>query len=265
MNQNLFPIGQLSKISGITIKALRFYEKIGLIKPAYTDPATKYRYYSTDQFIHLDIIKAARDIQMSLKDVKAILDRKDNGVLLDYLERQKQSAQKKIAQLNKTVMMTEAVQSAIQRSMESVLNGDVYYKGIPERLIITKKLGETLDEATVLVEYSTFYKLIDDNGLINTYETGMLFAPDEKSAFRPSRLYNTVAADVNSNASLLSTLPAGEYACVCYHRQNALEQQAKLMEHLMQNNFSPRLLLQADLLNNVFAADNQFAELQVLV
>jgi MerR family transcriptional activator of bmr gene len=69
MKNNLYSIGEVSRIKGITIKALRFYEKIGLIKPFYTDAVTKYRYYSQDQLIQLDLIRALRSIEVSPKDI----------------------------------------------------------------------------------------------------------------------------------------------------------------------------------------------------
>ncbi len=42
-------IGEFSKLSLTTVKALRFYEKEGLLVPASTDPQTGYRYYETAQ------------------------------------------------------------------------------------------------------------------------------------------------------------------------------------------------------------------------
>ena len=91
MKNNLYTIGQVSKIKGFTIKALRFYEKIGLIKPIYTDAVTKYRYYSQDQFIQLDIIRALRSIEVSPKDILGILEKRDTGHVIHYLDSQKEN------------------------------------------------------------------------------------------------------------------------------------------------------------------------------
>ncbi len=41
----MYKIGDFSKMSKTTIKALRYYEKEGLLKPAFTDQDTSYRYY----------------------------------------------------------------------------------------------------------------------------------------------------------------------------------------------------------------------------
>lgn len=46
MNNNLLSIGEFSKIANVHIKSLRYYDKLGVLKPIYVDPKTNYRYYS---------------------------------------------------------------------------------------------------------------------------------------------------------------------------------------------------------------------------
>ena len=52
-----YSIGETSNIVGISIDRLRNYDKINLIKPAYVDEKTGYRYYIGDQFRRLRFIK----------------------------------------------------------------------------------------------------------------------------------------------------------------------------------------------------------------
>ncbi len=47
----MLKIGEFSKLSMLTIKALRFYEKEGLLPPVQVDEWTGYRYYETDQLV----------------------------------------------------------------------------------------------------------------------------------------------------------------------------------------------------------------------
>ena len=54
--KNLFSIGELSKLQNISRQTLIFYDKIGLFRPAYTDPDNGYRYYSSSQLDYLDTI-----------------------------------------------------------------------------------------------------------------------------------------------------------------------------------------------------------------
>ena len=56
MRSSLLSIGEASKLKNVSIKALRYYEKIGIFKPAYIDPQSGYRYYSPAQLFDLDVI-----------------------------------------------------------------------------------------------------------------------------------------------------------------------------------------------------------------
>lgn len=49
-------IGEVARVKQVSIKALRYYEKIGILKPAYCDPDTGYRYYKNEQMLAVDMI-----------------------------------------------------------------------------------------------------------------------------------------------------------------------------------------------------------------
>ncbi|HEX2944908.1 MAG TPA: MerR family transcriptional regulator [Clostridia bacterium] len=264
MKKDFFSIGEISQITGITIKALRFYERIGLIKPSYKDPSTKYRYYSMEQYIQFEIIKASRVMGISPKNIKVMLDQRNNNTLLAFLSQQVENAARKISELQRTISLINTVKNNIQNSISSVANQDLYFKEIPLRTVITSKFDENANEKDLLIEYSNFYKQIDDNKLVNAYETGILFYPDDQGKFSPTHLFNAVIANEDSNISELSTIPSGRFLCVCYNKQNHQDQLAKLYSYLEQNKSNPILILQVDLLNDVFALDNQYVELQVL-
>lgn len=70
----MFKIGDFSKISQVSIRSLRHYDAIGLLKPSYTDPFTGYRYYSADQLPRLNRIVALKNLGLSLEEVKRLLD-----------------------------------------------------------------------------------------------------------------------------------------------------------------------------------------------
>lgn len=46
---NLLSIGALSKQTGVHIKSLRYYDSLGILRPAYVDPSSGYRYYNLQQ------------------------------------------------------------------------------------------------------------------------------------------------------------------------------------------------------------------------
>ena len=48
--KELYSIGEVSEIMGVSVQTLRYYSNINLILPKYVNPSTGYRYYSVDQF-----------------------------------------------------------------------------------------------------------------------------------------------------------------------------------------------------------------------
>lgn len=72
--------------TGLTVKGIRFYEKIGLIRPAERSPAG-YRLYSEEDVARLHQIHFYREQKFSLEDIDAILNDPDTD-LRSYLKRQ---------------------------------------------------------------------------------------------------------------------------------------------------------------------------------
>lgn len=73
----MLKIGEFSKLSHLTIKALRFYEKEGLLIPASIDEWTGYRFYETGQLEDAARIKAYRQLDLSIDEIKAICSGED--------------------------------------------------------------------------------------------------------------------------------------------------------------------------------------------
>jgi DNA-binding transcriptional MerR regulator len=63
----MFRIGDFSRLGRVTVKALRHYDRLGLLCPAAVDPATGYRYYSADQMPQLARILTLKQAGLSLQ------------------------------------------------------------------------------------------------------------------------------------------------------------------------------------------------------
>jgi DNA-binding transcriptional MerR regulator len=67
-------IGEFSRLTGLSAKALRHYNAIGLLAPARVDPTTNYRGYAEDQIPRARTIRRLRDLQLPLEEIRAVLD-----------------------------------------------------------------------------------------------------------------------------------------------------------------------------------------------
>ncbi|PIG92344.1 MerR family transcriptional regulator [Gloeocapsopsis sp. IPPAS B-1203] len=70
----MLKIGDFSKLSHVSIKALRLYDQMGLLKPVDIDKFTGYRYYSAHQLPRLNRILALKDLGFSLEQIAKLLD-----------------------------------------------------------------------------------------------------------------------------------------------------------------------------------------------
>src|SRR5579864_8428056 len=70
----MMKIGDFSKLSQVSIKTLRYYDEMGLLKPTEIDRFTSYRYYSVSQLPRLNRILALKDLGFSLEQIAQALD-----------------------------------------------------------------------------------------------------------------------------------------------------------------------------------------------
>jgi DNA-binding transcriptional MerR regulator len=70
----MLTIGAFARLGGVSVRALRHYEQVGLLLPADTDPETGYRYYRAQQLTRLHRIQALKDLGLSLQKLGPLLD-----------------------------------------------------------------------------------------------------------------------------------------------------------------------------------------------
>lgn len=68
-DNNLFRIGEVSKILGITRKAILVYERMGLLTPAVKDKESGFRYYTADNMTQICSIRSLQSLGLSLREV----------------------------------------------------------------------------------------------------------------------------------------------------------------------------------------------------
>lgn len=69
----MFAIGEFARHGRVSIRMLRHYDAIGLLRPAYVDPVTGYRSYTAGQLADLNRIVALKDLGFSLDQVRTMI------------------------------------------------------------------------------------------------------------------------------------------------------------------------------------------------
>lgn len=66
----LYRIGEFSKLTGISIRTLRYYDSIDLFKPSEVDLFTSYRYYKEEQVKDLELINELKEVGFTLEEIR---------------------------------------------------------------------------------------------------------------------------------------------------------------------------------------------------
>jgi DNA-binding transcriptional MerR regulator len=122
----MYKIGDFSSMSKTTIKTLRYYEKEGLLTPVYIDQNTGYRYYESSQLIDISKIISLRQIGLSIKEIKKVLDGYD---IKEILNNRKNEIEKNIKNYN---IELSKINYLLE---ESNMKNEIFIKDIPSYIV----------------------------------------------------------------------------------------------------------------------------------
>lgn len=107
----MYQISQFSKISGLTVKALRYYDEQDMLKPSYRDKNTLYRYYDENDLKKAQFIRLLRSLDFSIPEIKEALEMVNNEADLTYI------LQEKIATIKENIRREKALIYKINRCL----------------------------------------------------------------------------------------------------------------------------------------------------
>ena len=134
---NLLSISEMAKLRKVTTETLRHYDRIGLFKPAYTDPSSGYRYYTISQYEKLGTIKELRQLGMGLTEIKEYFNNRNVRKSMELLKKYHEQLVKEI-QEKKAVEKVIAEKIAFMNSIKDMPPaGRIFESDLPERYMVT--------------------------------------------------------------------------------------------------------------------------------
>ncbi|NLP45382.1 MerR family transcriptional regulator [Acetivibrio saccincola] len=120
MEEPLLKIGQIAAFFNVSVKAIRIYEKKGIIIPAKIDPDTGYRYYTADQVQTLAALLELKALGFSLSEIKSIISGGINDSdLVAALVRKRLAWQDAIASAQNKIDAIDRITECIKKSKEA--------------------------------------------------------------------------------------------------------------------------------------------------
>lgn len=129
--EKMFRIGEFSKLSKVSIRMLRYYDEVGLLKPQCVQSETGYRLYSTEQIERLNRIIFLRDSGFNVSEIKNILAKWSPEKIKEALLEKKQQIQETIAAEEEKLGKVNTALKDLDEEKEN-LSCQVVIKSIPE-------------------------------------------------------------------------------------------------------------------------------------
>ena len=139
---NLVPIGRFSGLTRLSIKALRLYDELGLLRPALVDRSSGYRYYSLAQVTTAARIRLLRSLEMPLEEIRAVLREQDPDGARELLARH----ERRIAERIEGYQRALALLHKLMETEEEIMAYEIKVKEIAAQPIAGIRMRTTLDE-----------------------------------------------------------------------------------------------------------------------
>src|SRR2546430_3897506 len=130
----MFSIGEFARHGRVSVRMLRHYDAIGLIRPACVDVATGYRFYEASQLDELNRVIALKDLGFTLQQVQAILEEKVSAAeLRGMLRLRRAEIQASIEAETTRLARVEALLLTIEAAARVTADGVVIKRITPAR------------------------------------------------------------------------------------------------------------------------------------
>ncbi|MEK3732046.1 MULTISPECIES: MerR family transcriptional regulator [Paenibacillus] len=156
----MFKISEFSNLSRIPLQTLRYYDQIGILKPAATDEVTGYRYYNAEQLLRVNRIVILKDLGFSLQQIAQLLQEDVSAEQIRGMLRLKESEieqrlsteQSRLARIKERMQLLEH-KGKMDKELEVVV------KRVESMQMVTYASVGTVDEIPNL--FGIFDRLLD--------------------------------------------------------------------------------------------------------
>ncbi len=236
MNDSYISITELAKLRKVSSETLRYYDRVGLLKPAYIDPQTRYRYYTIRQSEELGVIRELRDLGMSIEEIQNYLEdcnlEKSVQMLSQYYSRLQDDIER-----NLSICRNISKKLAYLGSLTSLKEiGVPYIKHFPERYMLTfgKEAGGPNKHTYALSKLEGY---LNDLAPVLAKDCVGIYAGEELLEESENYVYGIPMVFVNKDdvkpeaRDIMKVVPEGDYVCIDY-RGGRLEKYDSCFEKL---------------------------------
>lgn len=276
--EGLITIGELSAMTGLTVKALRFYEREGLVLPDWVDPVTRYRYYSRQSLIPCELIRTGRALGLGIPEIRVLLTRRDREGLAAKLARHRASLIAKKREIDRAIRSVTALSGELTRGEELKRPGRVSEVTLETRYALTRPIDVSgaadacaKPDARAGDADRAYFALAQDVeklGLCALHGSGAVFENDGTGTFRPTHVFLTVhqkeaEALLGADRGVMA-FQGGRYARVRLSVRDPTRGAKALNAWLGKRGIVPRFVLQVNVITDPFG-ETEFVDLEAMI
>ncbi|HCM89925.1 MULTISPECIES: MerR family DNA-binding transcriptional regulator [Vagococcus] len=257
---DLISIGELSKASGISVRALRYYDKKGFLIPEFIDENSGYRYYAPSQLGKLYFLQLCNHFDVPLSSIhKFTLE--DNNL---SLEKFVNVTQEKLTEDFEHYNMLQTTLNSLRDNLDSFQKkkkkSSPYFETMDERYIVA---SEFMNKHITYLEFSNslidVYKIIYSNGLSALTNRGMI-KKKVGNTYKHYIFSEIIKEDFSTEQlKLITCLPKGEYYCALYPYDTFYHRIAPYWENNVEEN---ELVISTGFLDNSYQFTAPYIEVQ---
>lgn len=191
-------VKEIGKLFGLGIQTIHYYDKIGILKPAYRDETNGYRKYRFDQIYQLASIRYMRKLGYSIEDVRNYQKAGSPEESIRLLKERSEALQ---AQWEELMRIDSAILRKIQYIEDALINLDVDKVEVQD--IEEKRFIPIGTEEEIYIDDSFYF-----------YPTIVIYQGEQKHF---GALVNTMPGDYLTGKIGTDSIPAGRYL-VGYHK-----------------------------------------------
>lgn len=153
----MFKIGEFSKLTQVSVRMLRYYEKAGLLKPAEIDRCTGYRYYDSRQIPLLNKIVYLRDSGFTVAEIAAAFNHWQEDVILQKLADKRSEIKENMEAEERKLRKIQMAEEGLLEQKEP-LHYQIGIKSIPSYPVLSlrKVISDYYAEGDLWMELSAF-------------------------------------------------------------------------------------------------------------
>lgn len=224
--ENYLTIGDLSKLSGSSVRSLRYYDQIGILKPAYINEDTGYRYYTAEQLATLSMIQACTELDIPLKNFEDYKTEEGTFDLYRLVQIGETLAHQKIHHLEQIVQKLESLSEYLTTVQNIGQKKTPFVRQIKKRKVATAPFyGDIRNEYERMKAMTDLYLKMKACNIAVLYQQGFLFQCENNGEVIPYCFLEVI--DDKKDFDYITEIPSGSYTCRVFlssHMQQAYQE-----------------------------------------